>query len=152
MERVNDTILLIGRLLLATLFLSAGLPKAIGFIYGDAYYQGFLKSVASSELPFPEAFALAGILIEVLVPIALILGIFPRISSLLLIAFVIAATAIAHKFWQFTDPQAWRGQYGSFFKNAGLVGGLLLYFVSGPGAFSLAGRSAGAGMGVPARA
>ncbi len=85
-------------------------------------------------------------------PIALILGVFPRISSLLLIAFVVAATAIAHRFWLFTDPQAWRLQYSSFFKNVALTGGLLLYFVSGPGAFSLAGRSAGAGMGVPARA
>lgn len=151
MERVNDTILLIERLMLAALFLPAGFNKAIGFVYGDPYYQGFLKSVAGSGLPYPEVWAMVGIVIEVLMPIALILGIFPRISSLLLIVFVVAATLIAHRFWEFAEA-ARQAQFSNFFKNVGLTGGLLLYFVSGPGAFSLAGRSAGAGMGVPARA
>jgi len=151
MERVNDTILLIGRLMLATLFLQAGIPKAMGYIYGDQVYAAFLKSVSSSGLPYPEVWALVGIAIEVLAPVLLVLGIFPRVSSLLLVAFVIAATLIAHKYWEFADA-ARRAQQVSFFKNVGLTGGLLLYFVSGPGAFSLAGRTAGAGMGVPARA
>jgi putative oxidoreductase len=151
MERVNDTVLLVGRLLMGGLFLQAGIPKLTGYIYGDAYYQGFLKSVASAGLPYPEVWALVGIAIEVLGAIALILGVFPRVAALLMLAFVIAATLIAHKYWEFAE-QARRMQQVSFFKNVGLAGGLLFYFVSGAGAFSLAGRSAGAGMGVPARA
>jgi putative oxidoreductase len=147
MERVNDTILLVGRLLMASVFLNAGIPKAIGFFSKDAVYTGFLKMVAGTGLPMPEIWALVGILIEVLVPIALILGIWPRLASLLLIAFVVAASLIAHRFWQFPAER------GSFFKNAALIGGLLFYFASGPGAFALlTGRGAGAGMGQPARA
>jgi putative oxidoreductase len=151
MERVNDTILLAGRLLMASVFLTAGIPKVIGFINKDAVYTGYLEAVAGAGLPLPEVWALVGIAIEVLGSIALILGILPRIVSLLLIAFVIAATAIAHRFWVFAGAEQ-QAQLISFLKNLGLIGGLLFYFVSGPGAFSLAGRTAGAGMVVPARA
>ena len=152
MERVNDTFLLIGRLLMAALFLNAGIPKAIGFINGDQVYGNFLKSVTGSGLPYPEVWALVGIAIEVLAPIALILGIFPRVSSLFLIAFVIIATAIAHRYWEFAEPMARRSQTSSFFKNVALIGGLLFYYVSGSGAFALAGRGAGSGVGAHARA
>ena len=151
MERVNDTVLLVGRLLMASLFLTAGVPKALGFINGDQVYGGFLRSVTNSGLPYPEVWALVGIAIEVLVPIALILGIFPRISALLMIAFVIAATAIAHLFWLYPEAQ-YMAQRGQFLKNIAIVGGLLFYYVSGPGAWSLAGRGAGVGAAQPARA
>jgi putative oxidoreductase len=151
MERVNDAALLAGRLLMASLFLTAGVPKATGYIYQDQAYTGFLRAVAGSGLPYPEVWALFGIAVEVLGPIALILGVFPRISALLLIAFVIAATAIAHLFWQYPEAQ-YMAQRGQFFKNIALIGGLLFYYVSGPGAWSLAGRSAGVGAAQPARA
>jgi putative oxidoreductase len=152
MERVNDTVLLVGRLLMAALFLNAGIPKALGFISGGEAYGNFLKSVTGSGLPYPEIWALVGIAIEVLAPIALILGIFPRISSLFLIAFVIIATAIAHRYWEFVEPVARRNQNSSFFKNVGIIGGLLFYYASGPGAFALAGRGAASGVGAHARA
>jgi putative oxidoreductase len=151
MERVNDTFLLFGRLLMAALFLSAGIPKVIGYINRDQVYGGFLQSIANSGLPYPEVWALVGIGIEVLVPIALVLGIFPRISALLMIAFVVAATAIAHRFWAVPEAQ-YMLQRGQFLKNIAIIGGLLFYFVSGPGAWALASRPAASGMGVPARA
>jgi putative oxidoreductase len=156
MERVNDTFLLIGRLLMAALFLVSGVPKLLGLISRDGAfggsYAGFLQAVTNSGLPYPEVWALVGVAIEVLVPIALILGVFPRISALLLIAFVVVATALAHRFWQFPDAAAYRGQLNHFLKNIAIIGGMLYYFVTGPGAFSLAGRSVGSGAAVPARA
>jgi putative oxidoreductase len=87
----------------------------------------------------------------VLTPIALILGVLPRISALLLIAFTVAATALAHKFWVL-PPAEQMTQQIRFFKNVAIVGGLMCYFASGPGAFSLAGRSATVGTPAPARA
>jgi putative oxidoreductase len=144
MERLNDTFLLIGRLLMAALFLTSGLYKLTFFGYG-----GVVNYLGGLGLPYPEG--LAGVLfaIEILVPIALILGFFPRITALVLIAFVIIATAAAHRFWEF-PPAAQYDQMNSFLRNIAILGGLLFYFVSGPGAFSLAGRSEPAG--VPARA
>jgi putative oxidoreductase len=151
MERVNDTFLLVGRLLIAALFLTAGIPKAL-----QGYGGGFAKYLGALGVPYPEIVGLVAVAIEVLVPIALILGVFPRISALLLIAFVVVATGLAHRFWEFPAGQElvrqWTAQQSSFLKNIAIIGGLLFYYVSGPGAWALAGRRAGSSMGVPARA
>jgi putative oxidoreductase len=145
MERVNDTFLLVGRLLMAALFLTVGIPKMLGG------YEGFAKYVGGLGMPYPEIMAIVGIAIEVLVPIALILGIYPRISALLLIAFVVVATVLAHRFWEFPADQL-ANQRNHFLKNVAVIAGLLFYYVSGPGAFALAGRSVGSGAGAHARA
>jgi putative oxidoreductase len=151
MERVNDTFLLVGRLLIAALFLTAGIPKAL-----QGYGGGFAQYLGTLGVPYPEIIGVVAVAIEVLVPIALILGVFPRISALLLIAFVVAATGLAHRFWEFPEGRElvrqWTAQQSSFLKNVAIIGGLLFYYVSGPGAFALAGRSARSGVAVPARA
>jgi putative oxidoreductase len=146
MERVNDAFLLIGRLLIASLFLTAGIPKVL-----QGYGGGFTKYLGMLGVPYPEMVGVVAVAIEVLVPIALILGLWPRISSLLLIAFVIAATVLAHRFWEFPEAQQ-MNQMNHLLKNIAIIGGLLFYYVSGPGAWSLAGRSAGVGAAQPARA
>lgn len=133
MDRVQDTGLLVGRVLMAALFLISGIPKAVG-------YPGFAKYLAGHGLPYPEVLAIVGIAIEVLVPIALILGVFPRLSAVLLIAFVLAATGIAHRFWEFPEAQQ-LAQRNNFLKNVAVIGGLLFYYASGPGAFAMGGRA-----------
>jgi putative oxidoreductase len=62
-----------------------------------------------------------------------------------LIAFVIMATATTHRYWEFADATARRAQEISFYKNAGIMAGLLFYFVSGAGAWSVAGWRLGRG-------
>jgi putative oxidoreductase len=143
-ERLNDTFLLVGRLSMASLFLSSGIPTAL-----QGYGGAFSKYLGMLGVPYPEIMGVVATAVEVLVPIALILGAFPRICALLLIAFVLAATGLAHRFWEFGGVQ-YQDQLINFTKNIAILGGLLFYFVSGPGAFSLAGRSTPAG--VPARA
>jgi putative oxidoreductase len=117
---------------MAALFLPSGITKLLGF-------SGFAASLATKGLPYPEAWAAAAVAIEVLGPIALILGFFPRLSAVLLIAFVVMASATSHRYWEFTDTAARRAQEISFYKNVGIIAGLLFYFVSGPGAWSLKG-------------
>jgi putative oxidoreductase len=132
MNRINDGALLVGRLLLATLFLPSGISKAMGF-------AAFAASLGAKGLPYPEAWSAAAVAIEVLGPIALILGVVPRWTALALIAFVIMATATTHRYWEFADAAARRAQEINFYKNAGILAGLLFYFVSGAGAWSVAG-------------
>src|SRR5687767_15821930 len=115
MERVNDTFLLVGRILIAALFLSAGIPKAL-----QGYGGGFAQYLAGMGVPFADIVAVVAVAVEVLVPVALILGIFPRISALLLIAFTIAATFLAHRYWEFPAAQQ-QAQMGQFFKNIALI-------------------------------
>jgi putative oxidoreductase len=129
---MNDSALLLGRLLLASLFLPAGVSKLFGF-------ATFAASLATKGLPYAEAWAAAAVTIEVLAPIALILGVAPRWTAMVLIAFVIMATATSHRYWEFADATARRAQEVNFYKNAGILAGLLFYFVSGAGACSWAG-------------
>jgi putative oxidoreductase len=136
MQNLNDTALLLGRLLVAALFLPSGISKAMGF-------GAFAASLAGKGLPYSEIWAAAAVAIEVLGPIALILGVAPRATALALIAFVIVATATTHRYWEFTDAAARRAQEINFYKNIGIVGGLLFYFAAGAGAWSVAGRRLG---------
>ena len=131
MDRANDLVLLLGRLLMAALFLPSGISKLLGF-------AGFAASLATKGLPYPEAWAAAAVAIEVLGPVALILGFLPRSTALLLIAFVVMASGTSHRYWEFTEAAARRAQEISFYKNVGIIAGLLFYFASGPGAWSLA--------------
>jgi putative oxidoreductase len=64
-----------------------------------------------------------------------VLGVFPRLTALL-IAFTVVATVISHSFWTFPEA-AQQAQQTQFFKNVAIIGGLLFYFVSGPGAYSV---------------
>ena len=101
-------------------------------------FATFSASLAAKGLPYAEAWAVVAVAIEVLGPIALILGVAPRWTSLALIAFVIMATAISHRYWEFAEAAARRAQEINFFKNVGILAGLLFYFVSGAGAWSIA--------------
>ena len=132
MNRVNDAALLVGRLLLAVLFLPSGISKAMGF-------TAFSASLAAKGLPYADAWAGAAIAIEVLGPVALILGVAPRWTALALIAFLIMATGTTHRYWEFADAVARRAQEINFYKNAGILAGLLFYFASGAGTWSVAG-------------
>jgi putative oxidoreductase len=134
MDRQNDGALLIGRLMMAALFLATGIPKALGGYVGFGGYIGRLG------MPYPEIMALVGTAIEVLAPIAIILGVFHRASAAILIAFTLIATFLAHRYWEFPVEQM-GNQRDHFFKNLAVVGGLLVYYASGPGAFALGGKS-----------
>src|SRR5262245_419109 len=133
MQQINDAFLLLGRLFLAALFLPSGVSKAMGF-------GAFAASLASKGLPYSEAWAAAAVAIEILGPIALILGVVPRWTSLALVAFVIVATATTHRYWEFTEAAARRAQEINFYKNGGIVAALLFYFASGAGAWSIVRR------------
>jgi len=132
MDLARDAALLVGRLSMAALFLPSGISKALSF-------APFAASLADKGLPYAEAWAAAAVAIEILGPVALILGLLPAWTALLLIAFVVAASGLSHRYWEFADAAARRSQEINFFKNAAIVAGLLFYSVSGAGAWSISG-------------
>ena len=126
----TDVLLLIGRVLLGWLFLGSGWGKLSGGIAG---FAGYLKAL---QVPAPEFFAWIGAVVEFLIGISLILGIATRYGALLCALFVIAATALAHRYWEYPPAQV-GAQYTNFIKNLAILGGALLLFVTGPGRFSV---------------
>jgi len=121
-----------GRLLLAALFL----PAAFGKITGFAGTAGYIASVG---LPLPELGVVIAIAVEVLGSLALIAGFGTRVAALVLAAFTLVASFIFHNYWSVPADQAFVQQL-LFFKNIGVVGGLLILAANGAGAFSVDAR------------
>jgi putative oxidoreductase len=69
------------------------------------------------------------------------LGRFPRLSALALAATLLSTTAAAHRFWEEDDPDQRTNQQIHFFKNMGVLGGLLLAAVDTEGRPGLAWRA-----------
>jgi uncharacterized membrane protein YphA (DoxX/SURF4 family) len=68
-------------------------------------------------------------------------GRMPRLASTLLAASVVPTTAIEHAFWDETDPEKRAHSRSLFFRNVGLLGGLLLASVDTAGKPGLAWRA-----------
>jgi len=117
--------LVAGRALIASLFLVAGVRKMVFFAPQVAYFTklGF---------PAPEFFTILAIIIEVVGGLALLIGFKTRWTAWLLALFVVIATAMAHRFWEFPDA-AYVAQMNNFLKNLAVIGGLLFVASFGPG-------------------
>lgn len=129
---MNNALNLIGRLLIAALFLPAGLSKLTGF-------EGTVGYIASVGLPLPAVAAAAALVVEIVGSLALVAGFYTRIAALVLAVFTLVATYFFHAFWAAAPEQAFVQQL-MFFKNIAVVGGLLVLVSSGAGAFSLDAR------------
>jgi putative oxidoreductase len=126
---MNAIFELIGRVLIAALYLPAGLSKLTGF-------EGTVGYIGSVGLPLPAAGAVLAILVEILGAVALIVGFKTRIAATVLAVFTLVATVIFHAFWSAAPDQAFVQQL-MFFKNIAVIGGLLLLAANGAGALSL---------------
>jgi putative oxidoreductase len=131
-NQLQNPLSLIGRLLLASLFLPAGISKITGFS-GTA---GYISSVG---LPLPELGAALAIAVEILGAIALIIGLFTRPAALVLALFTLVASFFFHNYWAVAADQQMLQQL-LFFKNIGVVGGLLTIAAWGAGAWSVDAR------------
>ena len=118
-----------GRLLLAALFLPAGLSKITGF-------AGTVGYIGSVGLPLPSVAAVLAILVEVGGGLALIAGFGTRLAALALALFTLVASFFFHAYWGVPAEQAFVQQL-LFFKNIAVVGGLLVLAAHGAGAWSL---------------
>jgi putative oxidoreductase len=124
--------MLIARVLLALMFLLAGLSK-FGGLEGTAGY------IASKGLPMAQLLAIATAALEVVAAVMLIVGWQARWAALALAAFTLLASVIFHNYWALPADQQMMQQL-MFMKNLSIVGGLLAVFVFGAGTLSLDGR------------
>lgn len=132
---LDSALLLVARLLLAYLFLPAGIGKITGF-------EGTVGYITSQGLPVPQLLAAAAIVAEVGGGLALILGFQTRLVSWGLAFFTLMAACLFHNYWTVTGAQAATQQL-LFNKNLGVVGGLLALSVAGAGVWSMDGKRVG---------
>jgi putative oxidoreductase len=125
MNANRDIAALVGRILLASLFVWSGFGKIAGF----AGTAGF---IASKGLPMAELLTVAAIVAELGGGLAIIAGWKVRWSALALIAFTIVASIVFHAFWAVPPEQAMMQQI-NFIKNTAIIGGLLVLYAHGAG-------------------
>ena len=71
------------------------------------------------------ALIMAARALQLIAGLGLILGIYPRISALALLLFLIPATLMAHEFWLAIGTSLYMVQLINFFKNVCMAGGLI---------------------------
>jgi len=128
-DKLQDSLGLTARLLMAALFLPAGIGKLTGF-------SGTVAYIASTGLPLPELAALAAAIVEIGAGVALVAGYGTRVAALLLAGFTVIASILFHGFWAVPAAQQMVQQL-LFMKNIAVVGGLLSLAAFGGGAWSL---------------
>src|SRR2546426_7147338 len=128
-ESRRDVILLLGRIALGAIFVKSGLQKLMAL-------SAFAASLASRGVPQSSVWAVIGATVEFVGGILIVTGLRTREASLLMILFVIVATGISHRYWEFADA-ARRLQESQFFKNLSIIGGFALLFATGSGRFGL---------------
>jgi putative oxidoreductase len=121
--------MLIARVLLALMFLLAGLSKFAG-LEGTAGY------IASKGLPMAQLLAIGTAVLEVGAAALLIVGWQTRWAALALAVFTLLASLLFHNYWSLPVEQQMMQQL-MFMKNIAVVGGLLAVFAFGAGTLSL---------------
>ncbi|CAM3672593.1 MULTISPECIES: DoxX family protein [Rahnella] len=122
MNKLQDTALLVARILMPILFIVAGWGK----INGYTATAGYMTSMG-----VPSFFLPLTILLEFGGGLAILFGFFTRTTALITAIFTILTALIFH-----TDFAQGVNQM-MFMKNLSIAGGFFVLFASGPGAFSI---------------
>ena len=131
---LQNPLALIGRILLALIFITSGLSKIGGF-------DGTVGYIASKGLPLASVVAVLTILIELGGGLAILFGFATRWAALALAVFTVLAGVIFHNYWAVPADQVMMQQI-NFWKNVSIAGGFLALVAYGPGAISVDARRA----------
>ena len=126
---LQNPLALIGRILLAMIFITSGFGKITGF-------DGTVGYIASKGLPMGAVVAVIAIVVELGGGLAVAFGFMTRWAALALAVFSVLAGLIFHNFWGVPADQVMMQQI-NFWKNISIAGGFLVLAAFGPGAISI---------------
>ncbi len=129
MKNGQDVELLLGRILIAALFLPAGIEKIVG-------WPGIVQYIAHDGGPLPLLAGIVAVVCEVLVIGLILLGVLVRPLALILAVYTIGTALIAHRYWQSHGVAEISAQI-NFYKNLAIAGGLLALSAAGSGRLAL---------------
>ena len=108
----------LGRVLIASLFIMGGIGKIMDFAGSVGYAAAF-------NVPYPEVAIIIAIIVELGGGLLLLFGVWTRLAAFKIAGFLVVVTLIFHT--NFTDPS----QMIQFLKNAAIIGGLFYVSVYG---------------------
>lgn len=124
---IQNLALLAGRIMLSTMYITAGYSKLTGFSSGGT--QKFMESAGVPGLLLPLV-----ILTELGFGLMVLVGFKTRFAAFMLAGFTIIAALLFH--FKLADQM----QALLFWKNVAVTGGFLALMVAGAGAFSVDGK------------
>ncbi len=143
---VNDAFVLVGRVLLAAIFVASGVEKFMDLAATSA-------AIGSKNLPIPQmlaaylpsgwtmpyvlAVATAGL--ELGGGVLIVIGWQARLFAILLAIFTAIAGYFFHDFWHYPPGAEYTNNMIHFMKNVSMIGGLLMLAGVGAGRYSLDG-------------
>ena len=129
--QLQNTLALVGRILLATIFVLSGFNKLTAI-------DGTIAYMNHGGVPMANLLIYPTILIEIGGGLLLMLGWQTRVVALIVFLFLIPVTLLFHN--PVADPAHAQTQMINLLKNLSIMGGMLQLMAFGPGAFSLDGR------------
>lgn len=134
----------LARPMLASVFISGGV-NALRNVEQHAQAAGPVIAKVQPNLPEqlpsePATLIRIDAGVKIGAGLMLALGRLPRLAALLLASSLVPTTFAGHRFWELDDPGERAGQQIHFFKNLGLLGGLILAAVDTEGRPSLGWR------------
>jgi putative oxidoreductase len=119
---MNSLAAFAGRILLAVIFLLSGIDKFMHYALTLGYMQ-------KAGLPFPELLLIVSAIVEIAAALAIMAGWRTRWAAAALFLWMIPVT------WVFHNPSGGEEQMAHFMKNLSIMGGLLVLWALGPGAW-----------------
>jgi len=124
------TLLLIGRILLALLFVWFGYLKLMNWGGSVQYFTKWGFAWA------PTLGAALAVIFELGGGLLLLIGWKTRWVAAALFVYVLVATLIVHTYWTYDAAQRF-AQMANFYKNLAIMGGMLCLIAVGPGRYSV---------------
>jgi putative oxidoreductase len=119
----------LGRLLIAAIFVRAGLNK-LGSIAATS------ATMAGHGIPYPDILVWGAVVVEIGGGLLLISGLFTRWAALVLFFYTLTLALIFHAYWTATGAAA-RTDSAFFYGHLAMMGGMLYVTAFGAGRYSL---------------
>lgn len=119
---INDALPVLARIFIVWIFPFSFIDKIIN-------WENALKQARSSWLPGGPVLLILAMVVELLTPPMIVFGFYDGIAAFILAGYCVVTAIVYHAFW--TYPRFWSPQSAGnphiwdFFKNFGLVGGLI---------------------------
>lgn len=114
-------IILIGRILFASLFIGGGINHFRNLAAMSGYAQ-------SKGVPYPRAGVLGSGAMILAGGLMVLLGVWADLGALLVVTFLLATAVMMHDFWKQSDPMTKMNDLIHFQKNVSLAGAGLMLF------------------------
>lgn len=133
MRVIENICLLLGRLLMGTYFILPGLQKI-------SNYQTMTDYMLDHSVPATGILLPVTIVLQILLGIAIIIGFKGKLAAFILAGLTLVISIYMHDFWSMTEGLARTQETQNFFKNMGIMAGLLIISSLGTGRLSLDNR------------